>query len=50
MIAADPPGVWDAFQRWAALDDPDIRWIVAENLKKNRLRRLNLALTPRGAA
>lgn len=42
VVAADAGRVWDAFQRWAPVDDPDIRWIVAENLKKNRLRRLNL--------
>ena len=42
VVAADAGRVWDAFQKWAAVDDPDIRWIVAENLKKNRLRRLNL--------
>ena len=38
VVAADPARVWDGFQNWAADDDPDIRWIVAENLKKNRLR------------
>jgi hypothetical protein len=40
VIAADPVRTWVAFQRWAAVDDPDIRWIVAENLKKNRLRKV----------
>jgi hypothetical protein len=40
VIAADPARTWDAFQRWAAVEDPDIRWIVAENLKKNRLRKV----------
>lgn len=43
VVAADPELVWDAFQRWAAVDDPDIRWIVAENLKKDRLRRIRAA-------
>jgi hypothetical protein len=29
------------FERWAASDHADIRWIVRENLKKNRLRKLD---------
>jgi len=40
VVAADPARVWDSFQRLATVDDPDVRWIVAENLKKNRLRRI----------
>jgi hypothetical protein len=40
VVAADPVAVWGVFQRWATVEDPDIRWIVAENLKKNRMRKI----------
>ena len=42
VIVADPMRGWPRFQRWSRSADPDARWIVAENLKKNRLRRLHL--------
>lgn len=29
-------------EKWARCDDRDVQWIIRENLKKNRLRRLNL--------
>ena len=38
-VAADPDAAMPAFERLRAVDDPDIRWIVASNLKKSRLRR-----------
>jgi len=38
-VAADPDAAMPAFERLQAVDDPDIRWIVASNLKKSRLRR-----------
>ena len=43
VIVGDPMHGWPRFQRWAASTDPDVRWIVAENQKKNRLRRLHLS-------
>jgi hypothetical protein len=44
LVAADPYRAWPRFREWAVVEDPDARWIVAENLKKNRLRRLGLTL------
>jgi hypothetical protein len=38
-VAADSREGMPAFERLRAVDDPDIRWIVASNLKKSRLRR-----------
>lgn len=38
-IAADPPVVVPAFERWAASDDPDVRRLVRENLTKARFER-----------
>ena len=42
VVAADPALAWPRFQRWSASPNEEVRWIVAENLKKDRLRRLNL--------
>jgi hypothetical protein len=38
-VAADPDSGIPAFERLRAVEDPDIRWIVASNLTKARLRR-----------
>ena len=38
-VAANPDEGMPAFERLRTVDDPDIRWIVASNLKKSRLRR-----------
>lgn len=38
-VAADPDEGMAMFERLRAIDDPDIGWIVASNLKKVRLRR-----------
>jgi hypothetical protein len=38
-VAAGPESGFGRLARWAASADRDVRWIVAENLKKNRLRR-----------
>ena len=38
-VAADLSGGMPVFNRLRAVDDPDIAWIVASNLKKSRLRR-----------
>ena len=45
-VAANPEQGKPAFERWASSSDPDIRWIVAENLKKARLKEMD----PRWAA
>jgi hypothetical protein len=31
------------FEKWAAFNHPDIQWIIKENLKKNRLIKLDAA-------
>jgi hypothetical protein len=41
LVAALPNGGKPAFERLASSTDPDVRWIVRENLKKNRLRRVD---------
>ena len=38
-IAADPLAALPAFVRWAAVDDPDIRRLIRENLSKARFAR-----------
>jgi hypothetical protein len=38
-VAAMPDPGFDRFERWAARDDPDVAWLVRENLQKNRMRR-----------
>jgi hypothetical protein len=42
-VAADPERGVPAFERLRASNDPDVQWIVRENLKKRRLQRLGLA-------
>lgn len=39
-VAADPEGGLPAFRRLSASTDPDVGWIVRENLRKKRLARL----------
>jgi hypothetical protein len=41
VAAADPGHGIPALEEWAASPDPDIRWVVRENLKKARLARLD---------
>jgi hypothetical protein len=41
VVVADPELGKSRFQRWAVSADPDVRWIVKENLKKARLLRLD---------
>lgn len=41
-VALPGPGK-DALARWAMSADPNVRWVVRENLKKDRLRRLDAA-------
>jgi hypothetical protein len=38
-IAALPAAGFDRFEGWSESTDPDVKWIVRENLKKNRLRK-----------
>jgi hypothetical protein len=37
VVAALPKEGKRAMERWLKSDDPDVRWVVRENLKKNRL-------------
>jgi hypothetical protein len=46
IVAADADRAWPRFAALAASDDRDVAWIVRENLKKNRLRRLPLPELP----
>jgi HEAT repeat protein len=39
-VAADPAAGLPHFQALAAADDPDVGWIMRENLKKSRLAKL----------
>jgi hypothetical protein len=41
LISASPSEGIEAFERWAAVQDPNVQWIVRENLKKARLRRMD---------
>ena len=40
-VAALPEPGKAAMERWCASDDPDVRWIMRENLKKKRLQRID---------
>lgn len=44
-VAAAPVDGFARLERLAAVDDPDARWIVRENLKKARLARADSART-----
>jgi hypothetical protein len=46
-IAAYPDIGRPAFERWLATDDSDVRWMLRENLKKNRLQKLDPAWVAR---
>lgn len=48
-VATDPDEAMPAFERLRSVADPDIRWIVASNLKKARLRR-HLKRPPSGSS
>jgi hypothetical protein len=49
-VAACPEPGKRALERWLASSDPDIRWLARENLKKDRLRRLDPAWVARWLA
>jgi hypothetical protein len=49
-VAAWPQAGQPALEKWLAQADPDVRWIVRANLKKDRLRRLDAAWVARWMA
>ncbi len=49
-VAALPDTGRPLMEKWLASPDPDIRWIMAENLKKNRLVRMDAAWVTRWTA
>lgn len=42
-VAAAPAAGRAAMEKWLTSTDPDVRWIMQENLKKNRLARMDAA-------
>jgi hypothetical protein len=38
-VAADPDRGFARFEKWFESDDPDVRWVLRENLKKTRMRK-----------
>jgi hypothetical protein len=46
-VAALPDEGFPRMERLASLDDPDVRWVVRENLKKARLARADPERTAR---
>jgi len=42
-VAAQPPIGKPALEKWIRCDDADIRWIMRQNLKKNRLKKMDAA-------
>ena len=40
VVAADPKDGLPTFREWESSADPDVGWIVRENHKKARLRRV----------
>jgi hypothetical protein len=49
-VAANPETGKPLFEHWLACADPDVRWVMKENLKKNRLMRMDAAWVERLAA
>ncbi len=49
-VAASPSCGAPMLERWAAIDDPDVRWLVRQNLTKARLRRADPDAVARMAA
>ncbi len=41
LVAADPAAGKLHFERWCASNNPDVRWVMRENLKKARLSRID---------
>lgn len=46
-VAASPEDGKRAMEKWFASDDPAVRWIMRENLKKDRLKRMDAAWVAR---
>ena len=46
-VSALPETGKPLMEKWLASPDPDVRWIMAENLKKNRLARMDVAWVAR---
>ena len=46
-VAACPQEGKPLMEKWCADPDPDVRWIMRENLRKNRLVRMDLTWTAR---
>ncbi len=46
-VAADPVTGVPRFERWARDPDPDVRWLVRQNLAKSRLTRADPAAVER---
>jgi hypothetical protein len=42
-VVANPETGKPLMEKWLASADPDVRWVMRENLKKNRLRKLDAA-------
>jgi hypothetical protein len=40
-VAADPVAGKPVMERWLAIDHPDVRWVMRENLRKSRLIRVD---------
>ncbi len=49
-VAANLEAGLPRMEHWLRIDDPDIRWLMRQNLTKNRLRRANPAWTRRWLA
>jgi hypothetical protein len=49
-VVAYPQAGKPLFEGWLATADPDVRWILRENLKKDRLARMDAAWVERLAA
>jgi len=50
VIVAYPEVARPSFERWLESKDPDVRWVLKENLKKKRLQRMDAAWVERCVA
>jgi hypothetical protein len=50
VVAAEPVAGRPAMERWLAVPDPDVRWLMRQNLAKARLGRADAAWTARWRA
>jgi hypothetical protein len=42
-VAAQPELGKPRMEKWIGVDDPDIRWVMVQNLRKKRLMRMDAA-------